>query len=183
MIDKSETKLSSTRLVFRLGLVVVAMFGFGYLMVPIYDVFCDITGLNGKTSDEVAVAPVIVDTSRTITVDFDSTLNESMQWDFKPEVRKLQLHPGEVATVSYRVRNRMAHEVTGQAIPSIAPGEAAEYMKKTECFCFTQQTLNAGEEKLMPVTFYVDPDLPEDVHYLTLSYTFFDVTNMASNTH
>ncbi|MCP5142255.1 MAG: cytochrome c oxidase assembly protein [Chromatiales bacterium] len=183
MASNSDAKLSTARLVTRLGLVVVAMFGFGYLMVPIYDVFCDITGLNGKTSNEVAVAPVIVDTSRTVTVEFDSTLNEAMQWDFQPDVRKLSVHPGEVKTVTYRVRNRMAQAVDGQAIPSVAPGGAAEYLKKTECFCFTQQTLNAGEEKLMPVTFFVDPELPADIRYLTLSYTFFDVTKVASNTH
>lgn len=181
MTKQAEHKLSHGRLVLRLGLVVVAMFGFGYLMVPIYDVFCDITGLNGKTSNEVAVAPVIVDKSRTVTVEFDSTLNESMQWDFEPEVNKIKVHPGEVMTVNYTVHNRMARDVDGQAVPSVAPGAAAEYLKKTECFCFTQQTLKAGEQKVMPVTFFVDPELPDDVRILTLSYTFFDTTKLASN--
>ncbi|MCB1735585.1 MAG: cytochrome c oxidase assembly protein [Gammaproteobacteria bacterium] len=181
MSVNTEPKLSTARLVARLGLVVVAMFGFGYVMVPIYDVFCDITGLNGKTSDEVATAPVIVDTSRTVTVEFDATLNEYMQWEFAPEVHKVTVHPGELKTVNYRVRNRMDQDVNGQAVPSVAPGQAAEYLKKTECFCFTQQTLKAGEVRDMPVTFFIDPALPDDVHVVSLSYTFFDLAKLASH--
>lgn len=173
---------SKRKLVLKLALVVVAMFGFGYAMVPLYNVFCDITGLNGKTKN-VAVSATeadTVDTSRMITVELLANTNSQLAWEIKPEVSKIRVHPGEVAKVNYYASNSADHAVTGQAIPSVSPGLAAKYLRKTECFCFTEQVLQAGERKEMPVVFFIDPELPDDYSVVTLSYTFFDVGNKAS---
>lgn len=154
--------------------VVIGMFGFGFALVPLYDVFCDITGLNGKTGGQVALpAELKVDTSREITVEFTTTLNESMPWSFYSEVKSVRVNPGQPTRVSFYARNNTNAEIIGQAVPSIAPGLAASYFQKTECFCFTEQALQAGEEKHMPVVFIVDPSIPKDINVLTLSYTFF----------
>ena len=164
-------------LVTQLLVTVVLMFGFGYALVPLYDVMCDVFGLNGKTqSTAVSAVPEAVDRSRTVTVEFMTTLNAYMPWEFAAEQPAIELHPGEVRTAYFTVRNLTDHDMVGQAIPSVAPSRAAEYLKKTECFCFSQQLLPAGDTKQMPVRFFVDPRLPSDVTRLTLSYTFFDST-------
>ena len=165
---------SNAKVIGRLLLLVVAMFGFGFALVPLYDVFCDVTGLNGKTGDRVefSEAPVI-DHSRLVKVQFVANLNESMPWKFKPLTRSIEVHPGKPTTIEYVAKNSTRHPITGQAVPSVSPGLAAAYFQKTECFCFTEQTLAAGEEKRMPVKFIVDSSLPEDINELTLSYTFF----------
>ena len=150
------------------------MFGFGFAMVPLYDVFCDITGLNGKTGNQAALVDSMqVDTSRTVEVEFIASLNDNMPWEFKPVQHSVTVHPGEPTRIDYVAVNRTGKTIVGQAVPSVAPGRAAGYFQKTECFCFTEQKLEAGEEKQMPVIFVVDPDLPEDVSQLALSYTFF----------
>lgn len=158
----------------RLLLLTVAMFGFGFALVPLYDVFCDITGINGKTGGKVefAKAPV-VDKSRLVTVQFIGTLNEEMPWEFRPMVHSVKVHPGESTRIEYYARNKTQNVMVGQAVPSVSPGLAAPYFQKTECFCFTEQKLEANEEKLMPVMFIVNSDLPKDINELTLSYTFF----------
>jgi len=163
------------KVVTRLMFVVIGMFGFGFALVPIYDVFCDITGLNGKTSGDVAVISeeMNIDTTREVTVEFVASLNANMPWDFEPMTRAVRVHPGESMRVEYVARNTTDHAIIGNAVPSVAPGIAAPYFQKTECFCFTEQKLEANEEKNMPVIFVVDPELPEDVKTLTLSYTFF----------
>ena len=156
-------------------MLVVAMFGFGFAMVPLYDVFCDITGLNGKTDNEkteYTQAPVI-DKNRLVKVQFISSLNEEMPWVFKPVTNTVMVHPGESTKIEYLVRNTTNRTIVGQAVPSVAPGLAAAYFQKTECFCFTEQKLEAGEERLMPVIFVVDSSLPKELNDLTLSYTFF----------
>ena len=154
--------------------VVVGMFGFGFALVPLYDAFCTITGLNGKTDDVAYSGDVMaVDSSRKIKVEFMTTLNENMPWDFKPLQHSVTVHPGQPAKVSFVVRNRTDKDMIGQAIPSVAPGLAAGYFKKTECFCFTGQKLKAGEKKEMPVVFIIDPAIDEDIREITLSYTFF----------
>lgn len=168
-------------LIGKLATAVIAMFGFGYLMVPIYDVFCDITGLNGKVDTVAASQSLLVDKSRTVTVEFDATGNEYLPFEFTPEFTKIKVHPGEMRTVYYKVRNTSEQNMIGQAVPSVAPSKAAEHLKKTECFCFTQQKFAAGEVRDMPVTFYLDTELPEDVSIMTLSYTFFDVGKLARN--
>lgn len=154
--------------------IVVAMFGFGFALVPLYDVLCQVTGLNGKTSGVVAQAePMRVDEARTVTVEFVASVNLDAPWEFHPDVTKLQVHPGRFYTTHFYARNRSARAVLGQAIPSVSPGPAATHFHKIECFCFTQQGFAAGEGREMPVTFRIDPQLPADVHTVTLSYTFF----------
>ena len=169
-----NNKNSNSRVITRLMFVVVGMFGFGFAMVPIYDVFCDVTGINGKTGDKVTLAENLqVDTSRVIEVEFIASVNESMPWEFKPRQHSITVHPGEPTRIAYVAVNKTDHAIVGHAVPSVAPGRAAAYFQKTECFCFTEQKLEAGEEKEMPVIFVVDPELPDDVSQLALSYTFF----------
>ena len=158
----------------KLALVAAGMFGFGYLLVPFYYQICAAWGINSL--GEVRAEPVNtqVDTARVITVEFDANAH-GLPWRFKPLVNHIQVHPGELATVEYEVRNERAVPVTGQAVPSYGPQHAAEYFKKIECFCFTQQTLAPGETRRMPVTFVIDPRLPRDVSSIALSYTFFEV--------
>lgn len=153
--------------------IAVGMFGFGYLLIPLYDIVCDITGLNGKTSAEAAVVIEAPDLTRTVEIEFMSAVNANGAWSFKPVMHSLDVHPGKLYTIEYVAVNEMNEPRTGQAVPSVAPGVAAKYFQKTECFCFTEQKFEAQEEKLMPVTFVVDRELPSDVETVTLSYTFF----------
>ena len=167
----------------RIALVAVAMFGFGYLLVPLYDVFCEITGLNGKTGrvDAAEVAKRYeVDESRLITVQFVANNNLGMPWEFGPVVASMQVHPGKVYTTAFTARNPTPYDMVGQAVPSVAPGKASRYFNKTECFCFNNQPLSAGESKDMPLRFIVDPNMPKDVHTLTLAYTVFDVSQQVA---
>lgn len=162
-----------------LFLIPVVMFGFGYLMVPIYDVFCDLTGLNGKTgslSTRQAEA-LEVDTERLVKVEFISVLNQQAPWTFAPQVSSMLVNPGKSYTTNYIAINQLGQEMVGQAIPSVAPSKAASYFKKTSCFCFEQQKFEANESKQMPLTFVIDPDLPDDINTVSLSYTFFDVNS------
>lgn len=169
-------RTSNLTVVKRLLLAAVGMFGFGFAMVPLYNVFCDITGLNGKTGGRAAVATIEPDMSRTVTVEFIASVNQSMPWDFKPAVTRMEVHPGKMYRVTYYARNRTGQAMIGQAIPSVTPGTAAQHFKKTECFCFTEQRFSAGEGRDMPLLFMVDRELPEDIEVLTLSYTFFEKT-------
>lgn len=173
-MSEDTGKTENSKVVRKLLFVVVGMFSFGFALVPLYDVFCDITGLNGKTGDRyVAEAPAEVDYSRTIKVEFLANLNDGMPWEFKPATYSIMVHPGETARVEYIASNRTDRDITGNAVPSVTPGLAAEHFQKTECFCFTEQTLKAGEVKTMPVIFMIDPMVDEDVKEVTLSYTFF----------
>ena len=165
---------SNARLVKRLLLAVTAMFGFGFAMVPLYNVFCDLTGLNGKVGGRVEAVGVEADLNRTVMVEFVANLNQTMPWEFRPEVSRMEVHPGKVYRTSFYAQNRTDRIMVGQAIPSVTPGTAAQHFKKTECFCFTEQQFAAGEGRDMPVMFMVDPELPDDVPVVTLSYTFFD---------
>jgi cytochrome c oxidase assembly protein subunit 11 len=158
----------------RLALVVVGMFAFGYALVPLYSVICQVTGLNGKTGRADAVgAPV--DSSRWVTVEFTGSSMTGLPWEFQPLQKSVRVHPGEVAEVYYQARNPTGDVITGQAVPSLAPNEAAVHFKKIECFCFTRQTLNPGEARKMPVRFFVEPSLAKSVNTVTLSYSFFNV--------
>ena len=166
---------SNQKLAKRLLFAVVGMFGFGFAMVPLYNVLCDITGLNGKTGGRVAVAEVLEpDLTRTVTVEFIANVNQSMPWDFTPVVARMEVHPGKMYRTNFHARNRTDRTMIGQAIPSVTPGLAAQHFKKTECFCFTEQQFSAGEGRDMPLLFMVDRELPEDIKVVTLSYTFFD---------
>lgn len=166
-----------------MALVAVAMFGFGYLLVPLYDVFCEITGLNGKTG-RVTAAEVAAsyqpDLNRTVTVQFVANNNIGMPWDFKPVTSSMQVHPGQMYGTTFVASNQTGRDMVGQAVPSVAPTKASRYFNKTECFCFDQQPLAAGETKDMPVRFIVDPRLPKGVKTLTLAYTLFDVSRQTA---
>jgi len=172
--EPKHEQVSNKKVIAKLLITVVAMFGFGFALVPLYDVFCYVTGLNGKTGVQVgSFDSVEADTSREIKVEFLTSLNEYMPWEFKALQDAVKVHPGQPTKVDFLVRNKTDKDMIGQAIPSVAPGIAAKYFQKTECFCFTEQKLKAGEEKVMPVVFIVDPSISEDVHEITLSYTFF----------
>ena len=166
-------------LLLRLTLLTVLMFGFGFLLVPLYDVFCQITGLNGKVLNTGPVTEVGVDTERRIRVQFIAVNNEAMPWQFAPVERELTVYPGEMKHTAYRVTNPSVRFMVGQAVPSVAPSEAAEYLHKVNCFCFENQPLQAGETKDMPLLFTVDAALPEHISTITLSYTLFDITPQA----
>jgi cytochrome c oxidase assembly protein subunit 11 len=149
-------------------------------MVPLYDVLCDVLGINGKTNGQAYTAvEVRVDESREITVQFVATNNEGMPWEFGPSVTAMKINPGAVNDTVFFARNPMPKAMIAQAIPSISPARAAAYFHKTECFCFNQQPLDADGSAEMPLQFIVDQDLPRDIKTITLSYTIFDVTEMA----
>lgn len=173
---------ANNKMVIKLVVIVFGMFGFGFALVPLYDVFCDVTGINGKTENTAAVYESIeIDESREITVEFITRTNTGMPWEFRAQTSRMKVHPGELNTVSFYVRNPASNNMMAQAIPSVSPGMAALYLNKTECFCFNQQPLSAGAEAYMPMQFYVDPQLPEDISYFTVQYTLFDVTARASD--
>ena len=173
------------RIEHKLAILAIAMFGFGYVLVPIYNVFCDVTGLNGKTGniEKEQAEKLVVDQNRMVTVEFDTNINGSLPWSFHAEKHELKVHPGKITDAMFVVENQSDETIVGQAIPSVAPSEASLYFKKTECFCFTQQTLAPRERKEMLVRFVVNPDLPEDISMMTLSYTFFMAPNSDSLAH
>jgi cytochrome c oxidase assembly protein subunit 11 len=169
------------RMTGKLLVVVGLMFGFGYSLVPMYRAICEALGINvlalAETNKQAAAKEAVrntqVDRTRTITVEFDA--NVRGPWDFKPAVRSVQVHPGELATVMYEFRNIQNRTMAAQAIPSYAPRQSAAHFNKLECFCFNEYTLQPGEARQWPVAFVVDPKLPKDVTTITLSYTFFEV--------
>ena len=177
-INKQESKQKNTKVFKKLILVVFAMFGFGFALVPLYDVFCDITGLNGKTNSSAATYTADgVDTSRTVNVQFITRMAKGIPWQFEPVINEISVHPGEMKFVNFYAKNESQRDIIGQAVPSVSPGIAAGYFQKIECFCFTQQPLKAGEEVEMGLQFYVDLDLPVEITTLTLSYTLYDITS------
>ena len=176
--------LSNRRLLAKLLVVVVMMFGFGYALVPMYRAICDALGINVLTLSDQRIASgswtgrsaspnTQVDTTRTITVEFDA--NARGPWDFKPAQNSIQVHPGQMATVMYEFRNKQNRTMAAQAIPSYAPMQASAHFTKLECFCFAEHMLAPGESKQWPVVFVIDAKLPKDVTTITLSYTFFEV--------
>jgi cytochrome c oxidase assembly protein subunit 11 len=172
-----ERRRENRRLFTRLSIVAVAMFGFGYAMVPFYDSICAALGINSLIARDEAPANTQVDASRTVTIELDANAHD-LPWRFRPLVRHISVHPGELVQVEYEIANVRGAPVTGQAVPSYGPALAGRYFRKLECFCFTQQTLAAGETRRMPVVFVVDPALPRDVDTITLSYTFFAVAGL-----
>lgn len=168
------------KMVIKLVAIVIGMFGFGFALVPLYDVFCDITGINGKTQDTAATYQAVqVDESRTVTVEFITRTHNGMPWLFEAKTHRVEVHPGEMAQVDFIARNPAGRDIVGQAVPSVSPGTAALYLNKTECFCFNHQPLGSGEEAVMPMKFYVDPQLPEDITFFTVQYTLYNVTSDA----
>ncbi|MCC7122249.1 MAG: cytochrome c oxidase assembly protein [Gammaproteobacteria bacterium] len=167
---------ANRRLALKLMGLTALMFGFGYALVPLYDVFCEVTGLNGKTGELSAAQAEAMrpDLSREVTIEFVTSVTAGLGWEFKAPSHKLVVHPGVVTAVEFEVVNREARDMIGQAIPSVAPSTAARYFSKTECFCFSQQPLVAGKVNKLPVRFVVDPRLPANVDTVTLGYTFFE---------
>lgn len=161
----------------KLSVLALAMFGFGFAMVPLYKKICEVTGINFLTKHDAGAEEFArntqVDRSRIVTVEFDS--NHHGPWRFKPEKRSVDVHPGELVTVEYELVNTTPRDMAGQAIPSYAPQVSMQYFRKLECFCFKQQALEANQIRRFPVVFVIDPKLPPDVRTITLSYTFFEV--------
>ncbi len=177
MVFERDNLVMATKLV----VVATVMAAFGYALVPIYRAICEMTGINVLALGDRNIpgatpklsANTQVDTTRTITVEFDA--NVRGPWEFKPAQRSMQVHPGEMATVMYEFQNVQNRRMAAQAIPSYAPQQAGRHFNKVECFCFTQYTLEPGEKKSWPVVFVIDPKLSKDVTTITLSYTFFEV--------
>ena len=158
--------------------IVVARFAFGFMLVPLYDVFCEITGLNGKTNDQYqGVLPISsVENTRTITVQLIANRNNNLPWHFSPEQEEFKLTLGEQKQTFFHVVNTYDKAVIAQAIPSVSPAKAVAYLHKIECFCFQQQPLEPGERKSFPLVFFIDSKLPDEISKLTLSYTLFDIS-------
>jgi cytochrome c oxidase assembly protein subunit 11 len=177
----NTVKRSTRRTAAKLALVALGMFGFGYGLALSYDTLCRVLGVGGKTGRLEAQAPGGgIDAQRTVIVEFTGNAAAGLPWEFAPRRKRLQVHPGEIVTVSYSVRNTAAEVLTGQAVPSVTPAAAGAHFKKIECFCFTQQQLQPGEARDMPVRFVVEPGLAADVQTITLSYAFFNVDKLSA---
>ncbi len=174
---KAERDKANSKLAKKMIWVAAGSLLFAFALVPLYDVLCDITGLNGKTDNNAAtLSKAKVDESRSVTVQFTSAVMPGLGWNFYPKQASITLHPGQIETVLFEAKNITSHIVTGQAIPSVTPGIASVYLKKIECFCFVNQSLKPGETKIMPLRFFIDPAIPKDVSEMTLSYSFFEAT-------
>ena len=174
-----ETRGQNRKMLRKLIVIAVMMFGFGYALIPVYKQLCEVMGINVLTQKDGTVEfdkNTQVDKSRSVTIEFDG--NAQGPWRFRPVVSSMQVHPGELATVMYEVVNTQARTVNAQAIPSYAPQSATPHFKKVECFCFKQQTLKPNEARQMPVVFFIDPALPKEVKTITLSYTFFEIAGL-----
>jgi len=166
--------LANRRLMKKLLVVAAIMFGFGFALVPFYEKICEVTGIRNVFQPDAVAANTQIDATRLVSVEFDAN-TQRLPWTFKPLQSSVTVHPGEVMQVVYEVRNTLDRPVTGQAVPSYGPQQAALYFRKMECFCFQQQTLGPGEVRKMPVVFVIDPKLPPELNTVTLSYTFFEV--------
>lgn len=189
MDPASSSPPSHHRLIGRLLLLVAVAFAFAFALVPLYNVLCEATGFNGKTPGQGKIskgfgigglktdaAPAAaVDLGRRIRVEFTGTVMPGLPWDMRPLTLSLEVHPGELQQVSYLVRNTSDRTITGQAVPSVSPGQAAQHFEKIECFCFSQQTLRPGEAMELPLAFIVKPAVDRDISQITLSYAFFSV--------
>ncbi len=167
-------QLANKRLGFKLLWLVAGAIAFTVALVPLYNVLCSLTGLNGKTVNSAQLASQRVDETRWVTVGFTSSVMPGLGWNFYPKQSSVKVHPGKIETVLFEAKNITNEVVVGQAVPSVSPGIASPHFKKIECFCFTRQSLNPGEVKEMPLRFYVSPDLPKDVSQITLSYAFYN---------
>jgi len=171
--EPQDPKRANRAMLIKLGVVVVVMFGFGFLLVPFYDQICKATGLRDIDAPD-QVKNTQVDAARSIRLELDANVNK-LPWRFRSLTPIISVHPGELTQVVYEVENTSEHPVTGQAVPSYGPRLAAEYFRKLDCFCFTKQAFEPHETRRMPVVFVIDPKLPKDVNTITLSYTFFEV--------
>jgi cytochrome c oxidase assembly protein subunit 11 len=166
---------ANRRLTWKLAGIACASFAFGFALIPLYDVICDITGFGNQKNLQVASRTVEnPDEARTITVEFLAELPTVGKWKFQPAVATMQVHPGKLYSTEFIAHNLTGHDTVAQAVPNVAPGKAAAWFRKTECFCFTPQNFKRDEERRMPVRFIVDRDLPPHVDRITLSYVFYD---------
>ncbi len=178
--NNKSNKKSNKKIIYWIVLCLLLSFAFSYALVPLYNTFCKITGLNGKTDGRYKVEYAsTVDASRSIRVQFTTNLNKHLPWEFKPSLKSVTVHPGERKQVTFYIKNLSDKTIVGRAIPSITPGTVARQMHKTECFCFGEQILRPGESMLMPLVFFLDKNFPKDINEMTLSYTFFDTQKMA----
>jgi len=175
--DVEDKQVETAKLVKKLVVIVFAMFGFGFALVPLYDVFCEITGLNGKTNTEAAQVSESIDKNRLVTVEFIAHTQGNLPWQFQPEIKRMKVHPGEMHQVNFQVANLSTDNMVVQAVPSVSPGLAATYFNKIECFCFNQQPLVKGQQADLGLQFYIDKELPSEFSTVTLSYTLFDIGN------
>lgn len=176
-IRSNEQSNETRRLTLKIAAITGGAFLFAFSLVPLYRIACEqVFGirLDTRPVGEDGVAVLVVDESRTVTVHFDSTVHAELDWLFEPEQIEMTVHPGQVAEAWYVARNVTGDAIVGNAVPSVAPAIANGYFSKTECFCFTEQLLEPGEERRMPVRFFVAPDLPQNVRTVTLSYTFYN---------
>jgi cytochrome c oxidase assembly protein subunit 11 len=168
-----EQSQANKKLALKLVWVIAGALVFAFALVPLYDVICSVTGLNGKTSNVAQTATQKVDASREVTVQFVSSVMPGLGWNFYPKQSSIKVHPGQVMSVMFEAKNITNEVVVGQAIPSVTPGKASAHLKKIECFCFVRQSLKPGEGKELPLRFFISTDLPPEVSELTLSYSFF----------
>lgn len=173
---QADTRRKNRRTGLLLGGMVVLMFGFGFAMVPLYNLLCQVTGTQSialrVAAGEDQAAPGGIDASRRVTVKFDTTVHPNLPWDFNPPTPMLKVHPGQIYQVNFVASNRSSSTIVGQAIPSVAPWQATAYFNKLECFCFNRQSLDGKQRTEMPLRFMVSRDLPAEINSLTLSYSF-----------
>lgn len=177
-MNGADLRQANRRLAMKLAAVAVGALAFGFALVPLYNVLCEVTGLNGKINAEAArPAALKVDRSRWVTVEFGGNVMPGLSWEFHPQQPSMRVHPGEIVRASYYAKNPTNQTIVGQAVPSVSPGLAAQHFKKLDCFCFRQQALEPGATREMGLTFIVSPALPEEVRTITLSYAFFPAIN------
>ncbi|MEH6444909.1 MAG: cytochrome c oxidase assembly protein [Oceanospirillaceae bacterium] len=175
-----DSAAQNKKLLIKLLLSVVLMFGFGFALVPLYDVFCRVTGINGKVDLTPGVYSSTSESNRKLKIQFIAVNNESMPWAFKPSVYAMNVKLGKTYQTSYQAKNTTANYMVAQAVPSVSPSEAAAYLQKVDCFCFNSQPLKAGEQKEMGLAFNILPEMPAHIKTITLSYTLFDITDVNS---
>ena len=176
-------QISTAALVRRLLLLAVAMFGFGFFALPpLYEAFCEITGFGGRTNTSAVVAAEAPDLDREIRIEFMTTVNGYAPWTFEADADSMVVHPGKMYYATFTARNTTDETLVGQAVPSVAPVSATQHFQKIECFCFDSQQFAGNQELSLPLQFIVDPDLPEYIDTITLSYTFFKTLQAAENT-
>jgi cytochrome c oxidase assembly protein subunit 11 len=180
-VSEQPSNKPHRRLALTLWLLALGAFGFGFALVPLYNVLCSLTGAGDRSElTRAAAGPGAEDKNRIVTVEFLANLPTVGSWEFKPEMRSMQVHPGKLYEAKFYASNRTGHATWAQAVPDIAPSKATAYFHKTECFCFTPQQFAVNESRDMPVRFFVDPALPSYVDRITLSYTFYDTQQPVS---
>ena len=172
-LDSDQVK-TNKKVILPLLSYALLMFGLGFAMVPLYERFCQITGIT-DTVERKTVEDYAIDINRVIRVEFDATINQNLEFEFRPLTPFVEVHPGETREVNFFVKNNTQRDIVAQAVPSVTPIFATTHLNKIECFCFTQQTLKAGEERVMPLQFVLDDGIPAEISTVTLSYTFMDI--------